>query len=84
MGGIEDLHEYDRFADNGLEQCPLCGRDLTGQQSYIGAVYSQNGQQYDHIHETDAAAGPYYCASCWGDYENRIRAVTNRRLTEYA
>lgn len=73
VSDITDLHDYDRFASNGLEQCPMCGRTIGGGHGYHGPVFDADGQEFESIHDTDPFEGPYYCRECYAvDYQSMI------------
>lgn len=80
---ITDLHRHDRFADNGVEQCPICGRSFSPNGGYRGPFYDADGQEYDALLNTDPDEGPYYCEECWTKYDVCRKQEVNAQLDQF-
>ena len=73
-----DLHAFDRFGDDGIEQCPICGRAYS-MEVFDGAVHSADGRSFETYIETDPVEDwPYYCDECWDVAEMPIRYLYER------
>lgn len=79
--------EHDRFDEDGLEQCPVCGT-LLDSRWHSGRVVQPTGLRearvYEALLETDPADGPFYCGECWDSHCTEVAEQTHHTLTEFS
>ena len=68
---------------NGLEECPHCGKQLGGETGHHGEVYDANGRRYDHLLNTEPGNGPFFCPECWPELKANKNAQEHKTLDKY-
>lgn len=74
-----DYDAEDGF-DGGLELCPHCDRQISGEGGHHDTVYDQQGRRYEYFLNTDPGQGPFFCPDYWPELETNQRASENQSL----
>lgn len=83
---ISEKAEYERFGDDHLEQCPVCGTCISPAHHSGRAVLPtglREAEVYDSLMDSDPADGPFYCGECWDRHRIEVAQETHRTLSEF-
>lgn len=79
----QDYDSEDGWGQDGLEQCPHCERQLSGESGWHGRVFDQQGHEFDHLLNTEPGNGPFFCEDCWQELRVNVLQQENATLREY-